>query len=423
MMRTKLSATLALATLACATAMAQTKPGLDTTTFVVMGEGLAAGMANYGLSSVVQKYSFPAQMAGQMNALFVQPLIQPPGIGDVVGYPSQEVRLQTYPQGTVREFYQPDLSKPASPPLFIMNLSVPGLTLAESVTVRPVPPIAQRNMKQTVVNMILGFPQLFLDHVPLWTQFEYAKGMFPTMALIELGYSEALDAAVNGDPSRLPDPATFGATYSTILKGLRGLQAQVIATTIPNPLDSAYFSSPGTAAAITATLPFVITGGYHVSPQDYITRNGLMAISNQFTDGAIAPLPAGSVLTAATAADLTVRINALNAQIVSAAKANGAVLYDLNAFLHKVKVSGVSVGSTTLTADYLGGFYSLDAVYPGPTGHALIANDILALLNQTYQRSFALIDASTVAASDQTLTALKPRGEVHRSIPYGVSHQ
>ncbi len=29
---------------------AQTKPGLDTTTFVVMGEGLAAGMGNLGLN-------------------------------------------------------------------------------------------------------------------------------------------------------------------------------------------------------------------------------------------------------------------------------------------------------------------------------------------------------------------------------------
>jgi hypothetical protein len=419
-MRLSLSATAIATGLICGSAAAQTKPGLDTTTFIVMGEGLAAGMANYGLSSVVQNYSFPAQMATQMNTLFVQPLIQPPGIGDVVGYPGQEVRLHTYPQGSVRQFYQPDPGKAASPPLFIMNLSVPGLTLADSVTMRPVPPIAQRNMKQTVVNMILGFPQLFLDNVPLWTQFEYAKGMFPTVALVELGYYEALDAAVNGDPARLPDPAAFGSTYSSVLKGLRGLQTQVIATTIPNPLDTAYFSTPATAAAITASAQFVISAGYNLRPEDYITRNGLMAIANQFTDGAIGPLPAGSILTGENAADLTTGINALNAQIASAAKANGAVLYDLNAFLHKIKVTGATVGSATLTADYLGGFYSLDAVYPGATGHALIANDILTFLNQTYQRAFRLVDVSAVAANDQALTALRPKGQMHTLISLGA---
>src|SRR6516225_7264702 len=84
----------------------QTKPGLDTTTFVVMGEGLAAGMANYGLSSESQRYSFPSLAAAQMQTAFPQPLIQPPGVGDVIGYPGQEVRLQTYPQGSVRQYYQ-----------------------------------------------------------------------------------------------------------------------------------------------------------------------------------------------------------------------------------------------------------------------------------------------------------------------------
>src|SRR6266852_3723050 len=67
---------------------------LDTTTFVVMGEGLAAGMANYGLSSVVQSKDFAVLVATQMGTVLEQPLIQPPGIGDVVGYPGQEVVMQ-----------------------------------------------------------------------------------------------------------------------------------------------------------------------------------------------------------------------------------------------------------------------------------------------------------------------------------------
>jgi phospholipase/lecithinase/hemolysin len=128
-----------------------------------------------------------------------------------------------------------------------------------------------------------------------------------------------------------------------------------------------------------------------------------MEIGVQFLNhGVVGNLPAGSILRAAVAADLTTRINALNAQIVSAAKSNGALLYDLNGFLHKIKVSGSTAGGVAITGGYLGGFYSLDAVYPGATGHALIANDILAFLNQNFQRSFPMINVATVVANDPT---------------------
>lgn len=418
-------------------ASAQTMPGLDTTTFVVMGEGLAAGMANFGLSSTVQNYSFPAQMAAQMNTAFPQPLIQPPGIGDVIGYPGQDVRYPTYPQGAVRVFYQPDPLKPPAPPLFVLNLSVPGLTIADSLVTIPQSPVIQTNMKQTVINLILGFPQLFFyNQVPLWTQFQYAQAMNPTMAMIELGYYEALSAAVDGNPSEMPDPTTFGSMYNQIVAGLRGLQAQVICTTIPNPIDTAYFNSITASSAITATVPFVLQAGYQLSPQDYVTRNGLQAIASQFGQGAIAPLPAGSTMSAATAAAITANVNALNAQIQSVAKSNGAVVYDLNAFLHNVKVSGVTIqsvipsgtpapgtvgtGNQTLTGDYLGGFYSLDGVYPGPTGHALIANDILAFLNKTYQKNFPLISIPTVSVNDPTVSMQLANGPVHSAESLGL---
>src|SRR5258708_38118729 len=45
---------------------------LRATRFVVMGEGLAAGMGDFGLSRETQIWSFPAQMAKQMEAQLVQ---------------------------------------------------------------------------------------------------------------------------------------------------------------------------------------------------------------------------------------------------------------------------------------------------------------------------------------------------------------
>jgi hypothetical protein len=390
---------------------------LDTTDFVVMGEGLAAGMANYGLSSTGQTGSFPALMAAQMNTAFAQPLIQPPGIGDVVGYPQQEVRYPTYPQGSVRFLYDTADGVSPSPPFFVQNASVPGLTLSDAIAMRPVSPVMQNDMKQTAFNLLLGFPQLFFQRpVPMWTQFEYAQAMNPTLALVELGYYEALDAAVKGDPTRIPDAATFGKTYTSVLAGLRGLHAEVVATTIPNPIETAYFTLP---AAVTGRLhltPSDIQARFNIASGDYITRNGLVAISNQLLGGTPAPLPAGSTLSAATAAEITRRVSDLNAQIASSAASTGAVLYDLNAFFHQARTTGLRIGSRSLTADYLGGFYSLDAVYPGPTGHALIANDILAFLNRTYGRSFPMVDAAAVAATDPAANIRVPAATASRLI-------
>src|SRR5262249_20345192 len=61
---------------------------------------------------------------------------------------------------------------------------------------------------------------------------------------------------------------------------------------------------------------------------------------------------------------------------------------------------GYLAGTRELTGDFLGGFYSLNGYYPGATGQAIIANDILSLLNRTYGSNFALIDLSTVMAND-----------------------
>jgi hypothetical protein len=63
----------------------------------------------------------------------------------------------------------------------------------------------------------------------------------------------------------------------------------------------------------------------------------------------------------------------------------------------------LTAGTRTLTADYLGGIYSLDGYYPGQTVHADIANNLLTLINKTYGTSYSTVDLATVAASDPAL--------------------
>jgi hypothetical protein len=387
-------------------AQQQPAPALDTTSFVVVGEGLAAGMANYGLSETVQRGSFPALVAQQMKTAFAQPLIEAPGIGDVLGYSSLPLRVPTYPQTRVRIFpSRPNVDiQDLKPSLFVFNLSVPGMRAADTVSRRPVAPLVQRDTFQTSVNLILGFPQLILDkQVPLWTQLQYAEAMNPTVALVELGYFEALDAAISGDSRRVPDAAAFRTNYANVVRTLRALQAQVVVTTIPDPADTAYFTKASTALGILKATEFVLYAGYGLKPDDLITRNGLTTIGLQLFNKKIGKLPAGTVASSSVLADVRTRLAALNNEINNIAKENNAVVYDLAALFKRVRTSGIRAGSRTLTADYMGGFYSLDGYYPGTTGHALIANDLISFLNRTYGQSFAAVDLAPIMAADATL--------------------
>jgi len=219
--------------------------------------------------------------------------------------------------------------------------------------------------------------------------------MNPTLALVELGYTEALEAAVNGDPGSMPSPAAFHTDYAKALAALRFNYSHVIATTIPDPTDTAYFSPLASFAQLLGKPAGDLASRYGIQEGDLLSPQAFFAM------GADSPaLPAGSVTSAVTAADIRNRVRALNAEIAAAAKDADAIVYDMNGFFTRIRTSGLVAGNLRLTADYLGGVYTLSGSFPGMTAHAQIANEILALLNQTYNSKFQLVDLSKVAPND-----------------------
>lgn len=255
-------------------------------------------------------------------------------------------------------------------------------------------------MLQTVINLTLGYPALILPNKPLWSQIEYAQQMNPSMALVELGYYEALDAATNNDPSRLPDAGAFKANYSTIAGLLRKYSAEVIVTTIPNPFDTGYFTAVSGLSRLVPADNATIARVYGLKPDDLVTANAVTLMANQIRWNEQPSLPPNSIISGATQASITASIGALNSAINSVAQSTGAVVYDLNGLFHRVRTSGLLAGSYPLTADYLGGFYSLDGFYPGWTGSALIANELLNLLNQTYGTAYPVVSLADIVQND-----------------------
>ena len=369
-------------------------PGqLDTATFVALGEGLAAGFGDFGLSAEYQSGSFAALVAGQMQTGFVQPLVEAPGIGVVPGFDDMPVIVPALMQNTALDAFPP--------PAVYGNLSVPGFRITDALDVRPCPPLVHRkDHKQTAANLILGGTDLMSGEGERSTQLESALRQSPTITLLELGYYEAVEAAIKVDPDQLPDVDAFRASYRPLLESLRKSGSQVLAMTIPDPRDTAYLSTVESAARNLKVNPSIIVEGYELNDGDRVTISGLIEMGCQLLSRNLAPLPDGAVVDAAVVDQVSQRVQALNAELASMAEELDVVVFDLHGFLHEVAEHGVTVGARRLSADFLGGIYQMNGHYPGLTGHALIANEVLELLNHHFSAAFPLVDIPATIEGD-----------------------
>jgi len=373
---------------------------LKTSPFVVLGEGLAAGMGDFSLSQDMQQFSFPAQIARQMNVSMAQLLIQPPGIGSAIGFPAWAGIVPSPLQSTVLE---------QLPPGPISNFSVPGFTVSDAIRTRPRQPLIDRNnSQQTTINLILGLGEIMNGTAgPLATQLERAVQSKPALAIVALGYSEALESAIAGDPARLPTPELFRSDYSKIVDELRSVGATLIVLTIPNPADTAHFSTIQSAASLLKLDPTMLLEFWGLRFDDLITANGVNEIAFQLNSASIGPgarefepLPSNWILSAKAVDKLHTNIQLLNQAIRQITADEDAIVIDLHAVFEKVKNTGILVEGQNLTNEYLGGFYSLNGYYPGATGHAVITNEVLSCLNQEFDAQFPLVDLNAVLPID-----------------------
>lgn len=108
-------------------------------------------------------------------------------------------------------------------------------------------------------------------------------------------------------------------------------------------------------------------------------------------NGVTLPMANKWVLTSNEKAKVQNAITAYNAAIVSIANSKGLAIADMNAILAEL-VSGLRVDSGQIyTANYFSGsatenkvLFSLDGVHPNARGYAVIANEIIKVINQHY---------------------------------------
>lgn len=118
-------------------------------------------------------------------------------------------------------------------------------------------------------------------------------------------------------------------------------------------------------------------------------------------NGITAPLANKWVLTANEKAKVANATAAYNAAIVSIANANDIAVADMNAIMNQL-ITGLRIETGQLyTANYFSGsategvvLFSLDGVHPNARGYAVIANEVIKVINEFYNANLPLHNPS-----------------------------
>jgi hypothetical protein len=290
------------------------------------------------------------------------------------------------------------------------NVSVPGITVAQALTLRP-SLTPSPDPVQGWATIVLGFPSLFLGQKP--TQIELAKFWHPTTLIEWLGNNDALVPALLGQLAALTPIATFTDSYQQVLKELSTTHATLIIGNIPDVTEIGFFTSAQAIATKAGVSLETVTSVLDIGAGDSVRVTGLTFVDKILTGQMPGPLPGAcpspipeltsSVpcrLTAADAATIRADISCYNEVIAAQAAAHHALLIDAHALVDRIYANGYQV-NLNLTTNFLGGLFSLDGIHPTNTGYGIIANYFIHAMNQSLGTRIPDPDIGGIAASDR----------------------
>ena len=107
------------------------------------------------------------------------------------------------------------------------------------------------------------------------------------------------------------------------------------------------------------------------------------------------PFPSILVLDPTEQTAVATATTAFNAALVAAANARNLAVFDAYTFFRSVAAGGYVVNAANNSAGYLSGYlFGLDGVHPTPRGYAVVANEMLKVINAKYGSSFQGVNAN-----------------------------
>ena len=398
-------------------------------TYLAVGNSLTAGYQSGGVARAGQLQSYPNILAQQFRqaggGAFNQPLFDQ-AYAHGAGY----LRLAAITNGS-------PVTVPVTDSLAVIpgslnagtnllrkytgtdnqNLGVPGIRVADVTTAG------------YGLNNPVGFNPYFERLLPgssgaTYLQYvqERVATLKPTFFSNWLGNNDVLLYASSGGASgALTTVTDFTTKYKQVMDVLTAGGAKGVLGTIPSVTNVPLFTTVRPAAVKAsirgnAALPNAAAASLYIRTGAGVTREAtdadyiLLTAQAVLGTGATAttlpvgvgysatlanPLPSQYVLDADEAAAVTTRTNDLNTVIRNEATTRGLALFDANAYFQGVAASGVYTNGVNNTTSFItGNLFSLDGVHPSARGYALIANQIIQVINAKYGATIPLVNAN-----------------------------
>lgn len=407
----------------------------DYSNYVAVGNSLTAGFQNSALYLSAQQYSFPRLIARQLriDESFDQPLISDPGIGGRIELSSLN------PLGTAVTNSQGSPANQGQKPF--KNLGIPGSILVDYLN-----PDNQGTLKERSTNpqnpafnpfysIVLPNSELAKAAPNIHNQVAVQN---PSFITFWLGNNDVLGFVTSGGQGQsITDPNTFQQLYQGSAQALQSTGASVVVYNIPDVTSIPFVFLLRSQLEQQGVIVFNSeTQSYQLVTQQgnldiYITVDGNAEVMRQddfltlraqtyfsqvqagevpppvqpqdaipdrlVLDGSLADSdPANSELEQASAA-----VAQYNAAISDIAQASGFGLVDVNSIFNDIIANFQSSGGGYATDDITlqpvpGSLFSFDGVHPTNRGAAVIANETIKVMNETFGSSVDQIDVSDI---------------------------
>ncbi len=407
----------------------------DFTTYVSIGNSLTAGYADGALSRSGQENSFPMMLSEQFAIVgggdFTVPYLPSGNGNDGSGGTNRVLTYLPNCQGTIG--VTPVLASGSAASLASVGASgpynaqgVPGARAVDALSAfySSLNPFLARIVTSPGSSSILS----------------EALRINPTFFTLWLGNNDVLGFATAGGvgnvdpgfplPGDLSDPAQVGGALTVLVDSLTSRGAEGVIANIPNVTSVPFFTTiPWNGVVLTQgaadTLnliyqqvghpniiwkaganPYIIedTTVVHGTLRIRQARQGELILLSTPGDSircaqwGISPFKAlgdAYVLDENEVAEINEHTANYNTTISNIASSYNIALADMNSYM-KTFTGGVVYNGVDLNASFIsGGAFSLDGVHPNPRGYALIANEMIRVINAKYNSTIPTVDVTT----------------------------
>jgi hypothetical protein len=402
------------------------KGNIDVSNYVAVGSAVTAGYSDGALYYEGQQFSFANILAGQFDQIggidFNTPFV-PQNSNGISIIPNNSVTINAkFVLGMSTDcksvtslgpiklsptemygFFSTNGYSSSSP---FNNMGVPNAKAVDVITKGYANPFYQRMASHPTNASILTD----------------AIAQNPTFFSLLIGSDDVMAYAMaGGSAGSITSTTAFNVAIDSIINGLTKNGAKGVIGNIPDLIDLPFFTTiPYNGLTLTQSLadqlnplyaplgmsfiagdnPFIVAdadstlGFRKIQPDEFLVLTTPLDSIKCYNWGSLTPIPEHFCLKKSEIDAIQTAITNYNIKLRTLAQAKGLAFVDVNAFYKKIK-SGIVYNGVAINAEFVkGGMFSLDGIQLNPLGNAMLANEFIKAINQTYSSTIQQVDVT-----------------------------